>query len=171
MIKWMGLFCIVISASAVGFGYAGAIKRQIAQTTALLTAVRYMKEQIVYRLTPLGELFTELAGLDDGEIAKFFAYCADVMRADRTSTLQAIFCDALRACGNLQLSRRTVRTLLSLALVLGKFDVDGQGRALDAAALRLADEIKELEENRHERCRGYRTIGICAGLAVAVILL
>ena len=57
------------------------------------------------------------------------------------------------------------------ALSLGKFDAAGQVSAIELAAGRLRQELQALESRRRERCRSYETIGVCAGLALAVILL
>ena len=54
---------------------------------------------------------------------------------------------------------------------MGRFDAAGQARSVALAADRLRLMLAELEAGKRARCRSYRTIGICAGLALAVILL
>ena len=63
------------------------------------------------------------------------------------------------------------QTLLTLGASLGEFDLDGQSRALELALARLSSQLRRLEEGSSARRRSYATIGVCAGLAVAVILL
>ncbi len=171
MLKCLGLLLVVGSASAVGFGFAGSVHRQLEQMRQMLTAIAYIKAEISYRMTPLEEIFTALASDISGAVGAFFAACAKRMQKERTSGMQDVFCLAMRDVQALRLPREAHGALVSLALVLGKFDVEGQCRALDLAAERMEKTIHELEENRHERCRSYRTIGICAGFAAAVILL
>ena len=171
MLKSLGLFLVIGSTSAVGFGYAKNVHRQLQQMRQLLSAIEYMKDEISYRMTPLEQVFEVLGAELSGAVGAFFACCCRRMRQERTSSIQDVFCAAMRDAAGLHLPRQAHGALASLALVLGKFDVEGQCRALDLASERIGRTIRELEDNRQERCRSYRTIGICAGFAVAVILL
>ena len=44
-------------------------------------------------------------------------------------------------------------------------------QALDLALSRLREEAKTLQSGAAARCKTYLTLGICTGLAVAVILI
>ena len=70
----------------------------------------------------------------------------------------------------LTLSARARQTLCTLAFSLGKFDVGGQLRAITLAQAHLRAELDELQSGSRARCRSYETIGVCAGLALAVLL-
>ena len=60
---------------------------------------------------------------------------------------------------------------MSLFESLGKYDLEGSVQALDLALSRLREEAKTLQNGAAARCRTYLTLGICTGLAVAVILI
>ena len=55
--------------------------------------------------------------------------------------------------------------------MLGKYDLDGNLQALDLALGRLREEARQLQGSAAARCKTYVTLGVCTGLAVAVILI
>lgn len=62
-------------------------------------------------------------------------------------------------------------TILSLFDSLGRYDLEGSVQALDLALSRLREEVKALQNSAAARCRTYLTLGVCTGLAAAVILI
>ena len=150
MIKLLGTAMIVLGSGSAGFGFARAVRAQLRQLNALLAALEAMKGEIEYRLTPLPELFAALGEGTEPVTAAFFRGCAAMMEADRALPPQLV---------------------LGRAFSLGKFDLGGQVRAIELAQERLRAELAEVQAGSRARCRSYETIGICAGLALAVILL
>ena len=138
---------------------------------ALLAALEAMKGEIEYRLTPLPELFAALGEGTEPVTAAFFRGCAAMMEADRALPPQLVLGRAMEQTTSLQWSARTRETVRNLAFSLGKFDLGGQVRAIELAQERLRAELAEVQAGSRARCRSYETIGICAGLALAVILL
>lgn len=54
---------------------------------------------------------------------------------------------------------------------LGRFDLESQLAAIERAKGSITSVLLQLQAQKRARCRSYETIGICAGLALAVILL
>ena len=167
MLKILGLLCVVGSASAVGFGFAAGVRRQAEQLRALQTALGQMKSETAYRMTPLPELLSQVGADTDGAVGALFSRCALELRR-RTSTVQFAMQTAL---GHTPGPQSVRRALLALSGALGKFDVDGQCRAIDLARSRVDEALEDVELASRARCRSYRTLGVCTGLAIAVILL
>ena len=99
-----------------------------------------------------------------------FARCAAACRQNRCSPPSAVIKDALAGTPGLCLGPDARRALLELGMALGKFDMEGQCRAIGLAEARLQRELELLGQSRRARCRSYETIGVCAGLAIAVLL-
>lgn len=170
MLKLLGSILVVAACSAVGFGFAANIRTQASQLEQLAGALEYMKNEITYRLTPLPELFVLLSKTMDHTVGAFFGRCAQHLEADRSASIQHVFRHAMQQT-QLQLPPGANQALLELSLSLGTFDATGQVSAIELAATRLRQEFQALQARRRERCRSYETIGVCAGLALAVILL
>ena len=171
MLKLIGLSLILAASGAVGAGLAGTVRRQQAQTLALIDALLRIRHELQYRLTPLPELFAALGEGTEPVTAAFFRGCAAMMEADRALPPQLVLGRAMEQTTSLQWSARTRETVRNLAFSLGKFDLGGQVRAIELALERLRAELAEVQAGSRARCRSYETIGICAGLALAVILL
>ena len=103
--------------------------------------------------------------------AAFFRGCAAMMEADRALPPPLVLGRAMEQTMGLQWSARTRETVRNLAFSLGKFDLGGQVRAIELAQDRLRAELAEVQAGSRARCRSYETIGICAGLALAVVLI
>ena len=171
MLKLIGLSLILAVSGAVGAGLAGTVKRQQAQTLALIDALLRIRHELQYRLTPLPEIFSALGGGRNREIADFFSRFAAGLSSAQTCTVGYACRQALAQTHGLCLSGTARGTLLSLFGSLGKYDLDGSVQALDLALSRLREEAKTLQSGAAARCKTYLTLGICTGLAVAVILI
>lgn len=171
MLKLLGTVFVVAASAFVGFGFAANVRSQAQQLEALLGAMDYMKSEISCRLTPLPELFYLLSRSGGKAVGAFFGRCAALLTQNPGASLQGVFLEAMKQTPQLAFSKQTRQTLLELALQLGKFDAAGTAGALDLASARLRHELQILDAHRRERCRSYETLGICTGLALAVILL
>ena len=54
---------------------------------------------------------------------------------------------------------------------LGKFDLQGQIRGLEGLRGECRRELKMLEAGRASRLREYKTLGLCAGAALAILFI
>lgn len=171
MLKLIGLSLILTASGAVGAGLAGAVRRQQAQTLALIDALLRIRHELQYRLTPLPEIFAALDSSRNREIADFFSCLASMLSSAQTCTLSYACRQALAQTHGLSLSSAARGTLLSLFDSLGKYDLEGSVQALDLALSRLREEARMLQSGAAARCRTYLTLGVCTGLAVAVILI
>lgn len=171
MLKWIGLICIAGGASAVGFGIAANVKRQTVQLRQLQSSLCYMKNEILCRMTPLPELFRLVSEQTPDAVGRLFETAAAALEKDKSRSAASSLAAAIRKTPELTFDAQTERTLLGLAMALGQFDAEGQTRAIELAECGIADRLADLEKDAASRCRSYRTLGVCAGLAIAVILL
>lgn len=129
-----------------------------------------MKNEIKFRMTPLPELFFELSVSGGVETSLLFRTISDALRTDRDLSLLSIVQKVLRSCIP-QMPEPATFLLLDLAAMLGKYDLDGQVRAIDLALQRLTELEARLSDNHAARCRSYQAMGVCAALAACIILL
>jgi hypothetical protein len=64
-----------------------------------------------------------------------------------------------------------LENLQLLGASLGRFDLDGQLTALETARASCRHCLEGLESNRDIRLRNYQTLSLCAGAALALILI
>ena len=68
-------------------------------------------------------------------------------------------------------SRRIRRLFLLFGRSLGKFDLAGQVRGLEEVRTACELELRPLTQQKQNAIRSYRTLGICAGIALAILLI
>ena len=171
MLRAFGAICILTGASTVGFGCAAGVRRQTRQLAELCMSLEMMQSEIEYRMTPLPQLLQQLSTGCQTAVGELLLRWAQILSQPDGATVSYAFRRALGSVHSLALSRQSVQELSALALSLGRFDAAGQARSIAASCARLRQELSFLEAEKRARCRSYCTIGVCAGLALAVILL
>ena len=171
MLKLLGAALVTVSASLVGFGFARGVRRQCAQLEGLLWALDFMQAELSARLTPLPQLFSMLASCRQRDVAAFFEAAGRALSVPPGCTVPVSFKRGFQASPGLSPGQDTVQALYGLAQGLGRFDLESQLGAIERAKGSITSVLLQLQAQKRARCRSYETIGICAGLALAVILL
>ena len=169
MLRLIGAALVTLSASLVGFGFARGVRRQCAQLEGLLWALDFMQAELSARLTPLTQLFSMLSACRQKDVALFFEAAGRALSVPPGCTVPVSFKRGFQASPGLSPGQEAVQTLYGLSTALGRFDLESQLAAIERAKGSITSVL--LQAQKRARCRSYETIGICAGLALAVILL
>jgi len=70
-----------------------------------------------------------------------------------------------------QLPPSAKRILLYLGRILGRYDLEGQLQGLDQVIEECTRAFRNMENDREIRIKSYRTLGMCAGAALAVLFI
>ena len=167
MLRLLGAALVTLSASLVGFGFARGVRRQCAQLEGLLWALDFMQSELSSRLTPLPQLFSALSACRQKDVALFFEAAGRALSVPPGCTVPVSFKRGFQASPG----QEAVQTLYGLSMGLGRFDLESQLAAIERAKGSITSVLLQLQAQKRARCRSYETIGICAGLALAVILL
>ena len=171
MLKLIGLMMVVTASSLTGLGMARTVRCQQLQTSSLLDCIVYIKQELRYRMTPLPDVFDALGSSAGAQVGAFFAQMAQTLQTDGGSTVGFACRMALAQTRGLQLPSPVCRSLQALFDQLGRFDLEGNVQALELAQARLQAELDALRTGGRARCWTYLTLGVCTGLAAAVILI
>lgn len=121
-------------------------------------------------LTPAERLCEQAAEICGGQLRALLEDCAAGIRLHTASDIGGIMSGALISCGQ-HLPVSCVCHLRELGAILGQYDTDEQIRALQALIDHVDVSIGQLRQGRADRCRSYEVLGVCAGCALAIILL
>ncbi len=169
--RLVGIIAIVLSAGSVGFRIAGSLRRRCNMLRQLLTAFGVLKNEIAFCGTPLPQAFALMAVTVQDGPERVFSAIARQMEHRRWLTPHSAMEQALRDESELGQDEEVARLLLDLAAGLGKYDRDSQLQTLDRVTGELQSLLQTAEQERSIRSRTYKTLGICAGLAVAILLI
>lgn len=170
MLKLLGAAIIVIAAASVGIRMARAVRIEERYLSQLAKVLEMMAWEIESRLTAAAPL-CDLAALQcSGALSDVFSALAKCFgeqdAADAGHMMDAVL---LRFGGSLPASCHY--RLRELGSILGAYEADEQVQALNSLRSRIERSLEELREGRPQRCRSYEVMGVCAGCALAILLL
>jgi stage III sporulation protein AB len=168
-LKLIGAVCIILACGGMGYSMAAAHRREEIALRQLIGALDHMGCELQYRLTPLPELCRCAAEDATGCVGQVLQTLSDELASqvapDATSCMRA----AVEKVAKLPPSVR--KALLMLGSSLGRYDLPGQIKGIEAVRIQCRTDLEALSENRDVRLRSYQTLGLCAGCALAILFL
>lgn len=169
MIKCMGALLIVLGCGGVGFSMCRRFRALERSFEALCKCLAQMTWELKSRMPPLSELCRSASEMATGALSRTLESFARELDAQLIPDVASCMEAALRK--NDDLAPEIAAQLRDIAASLGKFALCEQLEALEAASERAKIALGELREGKTLRLRNYRTLGICAGVALAILLL
>ena len=166
--KWIGAILIVTSCTGCGFSIAAGKRNEEKILFQLLHVLQLMDSELRYRLTPLPELCHMAAKETKGCLRSIFANLHFELCRQKLPDAGSCMAKAIEKSGVLPSRIRRILSLLGSSL--GRYDLEGQLQGLGSVRGRVEAALESIRKNREERLRSYQTLGICAGLALAIVL-
>ena len=164
--KLFGILFVVVSAGTVGFQMASSLRKSCEGLRELLDSLRLMQQEIELCKTPLPQVFALMAASTKGDLERIYTQTAHIMSRNCWVSPYEAMEQALVNCEWTQC--RDV--LLPLCRKLGKYDLSAQTAGLQQAQQHTEQLLQQMELERTVKSKAYRTLGICAGLAAAILL-
>lgn len=168
-IKLIGAVLIIAGCGGVGFSMAAAHRREENALRQLVSVLDYMGCELQYHLLPLPELCRRVAGECGEPVCLVMKNLAAELESQIAPDAAACMTAALAKTP--KLPHRLRKNLNELGVSLGRFDLPGQLKGLEAARLACRRDLDELSHDRDTRLRSYQTLGLCAGCALAILFL
>jgi len=135
----------------------------------LVQLLDFFSCELQYHLTPLPEICRSASGIVDGVIGKVFRDLAD--RLETQAAPDAAGCMALVLGGSKELPHNVDVILNDLGKSLGHFDLNGQLTQIKGVRTECQIKLDALRAPSDIRIRNYQTLGLCAGAALAILLI
>lgn len=166
--KWIGAVLIILGCGMMGFSLSAAYRREERDLRELINALEFMSRELQYHMTPLPDLCRRTGADRAGCIGKLFLKLANELDSQITPDVQS--CMAMAAATVGQLPRRVQEAICILGTSLGRFDLEGQLQGLESVRIFCRTELETMSAGRDLRLRSYQTLGLCAGAAIAILL-
>lgn len=167
--KWIGAILIMASCSGCGFAIAAGKRREEQLLYQLIGILQFLEADLQYRLTPLPELCRLAAGETRGILRTVFLNLYRELKWQKLPDAGSCMHAAIQRSG--EIPPKVRRLLVQLGHTLGRFDLPGQLQGIQSVRKRSEEALDAIRKNRDERLRSYQTLGICAGAALAIILI
>ena len=169
MFKILGALFIVVGCGSFGLIMAFNHRREVFALEQLIAALDYMQSELRYNLLPLPELSEKVVGITKGVVSKVFRYFLEELQKQVLPDAEICMRSALEQARDVPDITKSCFEVLSLTL--GKFDLEGQERALSSLRQNCYKKLDEFTKNQDTRLRSYQTLGICAGAAVTILFI
>lgn len=167
ILKLIGAVFVLAGCGGIGFRIAANHRFEEKNLRQLIGILDYMECELQYRLTPLPELCRGASREFSGLLGSVFYELSTEMDAQISSDLEQCMSVALTKKG--KLPPLTQEKLLLLGKTIGRFDMEGQIKGLEAVRQECRRQAEALAFNRDARLRSYQTLGLCAGAALAIL--
>ncbi|NLV50629.1 MAG: hypothetical protein GXY20_08060 [Clostridiales bacterium] len=171
MLKYIGAITVVFCCALMGIKAAGEYRARTRCLRGLIGALELMREEISCMLTPMPELLEIICKQYTGPVANLFKICLESMSKDYGKGFSEAWNTALSLSQGLHLYTDETETLRALAPHLGRYDGDGQAKALSRAACYLSTKLDTAEREKSSNSRICTAIGVGGGIMLAIILI
>ena len=168
-VKIIGAVFIIVACGGFGIMIANNHRKEVKTLEQFISALDFMYCELQHQLTPLPTLCWQVSTVCDGDVKRTFLALSDELNSQ-------LFPD-VDNCMHTVLERRkdipklTKKGFKSLGKSLGRFDAEGQKRAIDSLRLICNQELEIYTKNQDQRLRSYKTLGLCAGAAVVILFI
>lgn len=166
--KWIGAVFIICGCGFAGFSMSAAYRREERELHHLLGTLDYIACELQYRATALPELCRQAASERTGCVGRIFDNLAKELDTQAAPDVQSCLAAAAASAG--ELPGRIRKAVCILGSSLGRFDLQGQLQGIEAVRSYCRTELETMAAGRDSRLRSYQTLGLCAGAALAILL-
>jgi len=167
MIRLWGSIFVLAGCAGLGFSISSHYKMRLHVVQSFLRMMEFMAAELSYKVTALPELCRSAAGdfpCFQGVLLYFSDSLESQIEPDPFACMEFTLARTGSPCAEHKLC------LQELAQILGNSDLQGQLRQLDGLHHKWSQRLIELEKDVTDKVRNYRVIGICAGCALAILL-
>lgn len=171
-LKAAGCLLVVAASTLFGFSLAARYTSRPQQVRQLINGISALQSNIRYASAPLTVAFEQSARGLSGPVAQLFLVIGRLLRQDASLTPREAIGRAL-AAGNAELSLRHQETeaVILFGSNLGQMNREEQVRYCDLLMAQLATLEQNALTLRDQNVNMYRYLGVCGGLAAAILLI
>ncbi len=168
MEKMIGAVLVIAACGFVGFAKAASFKRIQKDLENLLEALEFMENELLFRMPALADLARDTANRLEGSAGKVFYALSQEL--DRQVLPEVSLCMEHALEQAPRLSSQAQCLFLLLGKSLGRFHLEGQLSGLRSLQTQCRMQLESCRQSASEKIKSCRTLGLCAGVALAILL-
>lgn len=165
--KLIGVIFVLLSAFSVGIRVASGLRKRCEYLERFIDVLCLMSNELSFMTTPLPFVFLAASEKAAGNLKTILLLVAEQMEKNRWMSPET----AVEIALNHQPDELIGEVLKNLAGKLGSYDVQAQLAGIDAAVKDTERLLQALEVEMSLRSKTYKTLSICAGLALVILLI
>lgn len=169
ILKLLASALVIAGCGSVGFSMCNNYQKELDSLEDLIRCLEWMILELNFRMPPLGQLCMDASQEAKGKVQSVLNRFAKEM--DEKISPNLAQCMAVAIAETQDIPEMLCKHLKDLGSSVGVFDIEGQVVALQAVLERCKQDYLFLSNEKEHRLRNYKTFGICAGVALVIILL
>ncbi len=167
--KWIGFLLVLAGTGGVGLSLAGEYTMRIQTLRRIRDMMHYINDLILYEYASLPEAFARTAQRMDAPFSDFLAKVAVQLEEFSGEDVSFLWKNNAQMLKDI-MKKKDFAEFTECMQQTGFSDAKGQSQALKAYEQRLELLLHRLTEEKEEKCRLYRTLGIMSGVFVCILL-
>lgn len=173
MLKITGLILLVSAAVSTGSIMAHRVRQRVEELIYIKKLMLIFKGELRYKNAMLSDAFMSVAIKAKKPYDRLFEELSEATEENHSTTMAKVFEDKIETvlAPDTYLKREDMVRLEELGETMGYQDKKMQLANIDLYIDRLSSTITEEKEKMNETVKMYKTLGIMAGLLIAVVLI
>ena len=165
-LAWLCILC----AGGLGFLKGQRLRKRIRILERIVRLLDNMERELEFGREPLPEVFKKLSEKNTGELKAFLEHAAVQMQQGKDN-IAAVFAENVRTyLSEGDLFAEDLQRLYALGSELGYPDRQLQIHTVAVYRQEIKELLDELKKQYPQSCRLFRTLGMAAGILLAVLL-
>ena len=168
-IKYILIFFIFVIFSLIGNLYSKKYSNRLYELEKINGLLNIFKAKIKFTCLTIQEIFNQIYEENKDNIGEIFKNASDYMNEE--SSKKAWEKSLENATKKTNFNEEDITTLKTLGKMLGNTDMAGQDNQKKLTEQMLLERIENAKVEKKKNSKLYKTLGITAGLAIAIILI
>lgn len=168
ILKWFGVIMVILGCGGTGFLIAANYRREEKSLRQFIRILDFMECELQYHLTSLPELCRQVSAHFKQMPGILFSEIAAQMDTQDTANTESCMKAVLDRWKNIP--PLTYQKFELLGNSIGRFDLQGQLKGIAAVRNECVKSLEQMENEKENKLRSYQTLGLCAGAALAILL-
>lgn len=169
IIRLIGSGMILFGCASFGVLISQKAKNEISALRNFVIALEYMECELQYRVTPLPDLCRQTGAMTKGSVSKLFYQLSRELESQISPNVSICMASAVNSIK--EITPQIAFLSEELGDRLGIFDLDGQVRVLQSIRHEAQSALEKCEKGHEVRSRSCKTIAVCAGAAIVILLI
>ena len=167
ILKVIGAILVIFGAYFVGHKVSYSKKRTVYLLQQLIVAFEQIVCELRYRKIPLSVVFRRVDTESDVVNCLFYNLSEEL---EGQISPDVICCANAAMLQTNQMPDELKTYVVNMGKIMGTFDLDGQIKGLNSLCEECKNTLMHLSENQDVRLRNNRTLVLCAGIAIVILL-
>jgi stage III sporulation protein AB len=168
--KWFGFLFILAGAGGVGFSLVGEYVSRIRTLGHIRDMIHYINDFVLYEYASLPEAFSKAGDRTEEPFSEFLKTVACQMEEFSGEDISFLWKKNALKLKDV-LNKKDFEEFSNCMQQTGFSQAKEQSRALKAYEQKLELELHRLSEQKEEKCKLYRALGVLTGVFVCILLL